>query len=74
MHHLKVPPYAAEQESDVNYSSQVSHVFFAVAFFLGALALLGATARLTAGGAVDLVTRPDLVFPRVTGFSSIAGA
>lgn len=43
--------------------------FLAAAFFLGAIALA------TGCGALDLVTRPDLVLPRTTGaFSSTAGA
>lgn len=55
------------------------YAFFAAAFFAGAfaaLALLGAVVFRTAAlGALDLVTRPDLVLPRTTGaFSSTAGA
>jgi hypothetical protein len=44
--------------------------FLGAAFFLAAAALVAG-----AEGAVLLVTRPDLVFPRMTGaFSSTAGA
>lgn len=43
--------------------------FLAAAFFLGAMVLA------TGCGALDLVTRPDLVLPRTTGaFVSTAGA
>jgi hypothetical protein len=47
--------------------------FFVTAFFLGAAAFF---AGLGAAGAVVLVTRPDLVFPRTrdTSFSTAGGA
>lgn len=47
--------------------------FFVAAFFLGAAASF---AGLGAAGAVVLVTRPDLVFPRTrdTSFSTAGGA
>jgi hypothetical protein len=47
--------------------------FFAATFFLGAAAFFAA---LGAAGAVVLVTRPDLVFPRTrdTSFSTAGGA
>lgn len=53
------------------------YAFFGVvvlAFLAGAFFLLAAFFS-AAWGAVDLVTRPDLVLPRTTGaFSSTAGA
>ena len=52
----------------------VAAFFLGEAFLAGAFRLV-AGAFFTACGAVDLVTRPDLVFPRTTGaFSSTAGA
>jgi hypothetical protein len=52
--------------------------FLGVAFFAGAfrpVAFLGAVFFATGSGALVLVTRPDLVFPRTTGgLSSTAGA
>lgn len=49
-------------------------VFFGVAFLVAA-DFRGLAAFFSACGAVDLVTRPDLVLPRTTGaFVSTAGA
>lgn len=42
-----------------------------ILYFLAARFLAGA---LVGGGAVVLVTRPDLVLPRILGCSTIAGA
>lgn len=42
-----------------------------ILYFLAARFLAGA---LAGGGAVVLVTRPDLVLPRILGCSTIAGA
>lgn len=65
-------------QGEENSALESAYAFFGVAFLGAAFfaaAFFGATFFASEMGALDLVTRPDLVLPRTTGgLSSTAGA